>query len=45
MDAMKNKTRTRALEEEYVHYYEPEYGTIFENDGVEERLVECLIDS
>ena len=44
MDALKNKTRTRALTEEDVNYCELEHGTIFEDDGVEERLVESLMN-
>ena len=33
MDVLKNKTKTRALTEEDVHYCEPEYEAIFEDDG------------
>ena len=47
MDALenKNKTRIRTLTEEDVHHCEPEHGTIFGEDGVEERLAESLMNS
>ena len=45
MDALKNKTIIRVLTEEDVHYCEPKHGTIFGEDGVEERLDESLMNS
>ena len=41
----KKKTRIRTLIEEDVHYCEPEHGTIFGEDGVEEGLAESLMNS
>ena len=47
MDALEKKRKIRIgpLTEEYVHYCEPEHGTIFEDDGVEERLDKSIKDS
>ena len=33
------------MTEEDVHYFEPKHGTIFGEDGVEERLAESLMKS
>ena len=44
MDALKNKTKIRALTEEDVHYCEQDHGTIFGEDDVEERLAESLMN-
>ena len=32
------------MTDEYVHYCEPKHGTMFGEDGVEERLVESLMN-
>ena len=47
MDALekKNKKKIRSFTKEYVHYCEPERGTIFGEYGVEERLAESLMNS
>ena len=41
----KSKIRIGPLTEEYVHYCEPEHGIILGKDGIEEGLVEILMNS